>query len=259
MPASFWYELTCMNSPSANPICRDFFSRGPKACDLLQLFEHMPSAYLYVKDRRSRFIAVNKNLLTIYHEKHADALIGKTDRDFHPPALAEAYLAEDRLVFIGKKTIANQTWLVPDVRGVPNWYVSTKTPITGADGKVIGLAGVMYPIERSADRESYFGVLAPSLRLIEQSYMGKVSVAKVAAVCGLSSTAFNRRFKQMLRMTPSEYVLALRVNAARRRLTETDKSLCVIAVECGFTDQSHFTKRFRRVTGMTPSRYRQEQ
>ncbi|WP_368737053.1 helix-turn-helix transcriptional regulator, partial [Klebsiella pneumoniae] len=43
---------------------------------------------------------------------------------------------------------------------------------------------------------------------------------------------------------------------ARRLLVTTDHSLSVIAMDTGFFDQSHFTKRFRKMTGMTPTQYR---
>jgi transcriptional regulator GlxA family with amidase domain len=53
-----------------------------------------------------------------------------------------------------------------------------------------------------------------------------------------------------------EYVLSLRVQEAQRLLATTRMSLGGIAAATGFYDQSHFTKRFRKVTGVTPSEYR---
>ena len=61
---------------------------------------------------------------------------------------------------------------------------------------------------------------------------------------------------QTIGTTPREYLLSLRVEAARRLLVTSDTSLAAIATDCGFTDQSHFTKRFQKVTGMTPHQYR---
>ena len=57
-------------------------------------------------------------------------------------------------------------------------------------------------------------------------------------------------------MSPSQYVLALRLQEARRLLTTTDLPLSAIALNTGFFDQSHFTKRFQKMTGMTPTRFR---
>lgn len=58
-------------------------------------------------------------------------------------------------------------------------------------------------------------------------------------------------------MTPSDYMLALRVQTARRLLTETNLSIADVAADIGFYDQSHFCKRFREIAGITPLKYRQ--
>jgi len=58
-------------------------------------------------------------------------------------------------------------------------------------------------------------------------------------------------------MTPTEALLAFRVEEARRLLSQTDWSMSRIAIDSGFYDQSHFTRRFHRHCGMTPGAYRQ--
>ncbi len=78
----------------------------------------------------------------------------------------------------------------------------------------------------------------------------------MATRAGLSPTHFNRRFRQLLRMTPVQYLRTVRVQAARRLLAETSLGLAQIAIDTGFTDQSHFTRRFRQTTGLTPAAYR---
>jgi len=57
-------------------------------------------------------------------------------------------------------------------------------------------------------------------------------------------------------MSPTEYLLSRRIQHAQRLLTQTTKNIAEIGTTIGFYDQSHFTKRFRRVTGMTPLAYR---
>ena len=57
-------------------------------------------------------------------------------------------------------------------------------------------------------------------------------------------------------MSPTEYLLALRLQEARRLLVTTEEPVSVVALNTGFFDQSHFTKRFRKVTGMTPTQFR---
>ena len=94
------------------------------------------------------------------------------------------------------------------------------------------------------------------IQYIEEHYEEHVSMSQMARKAGLGSTQFNQRFRELLRMSPSDYLLKLRVEAAQRLLTTTDHTLGQISADVGFYDQSHFAKRFRRITGMSPSAYR---
>jgi len=234
-----------------------FFRRNPKARGVMELFEHLPGAYFYAKDEESRYVYVNRAILReVFDLERIEDLLGRTDREFQPPALAEAYLAEDARVMKTRKPIPNQVWLVPQVRGAPRWYVSTKTPLIGPAGEVMGIAGVMYPIATPRDQEIAFRELAAVIRHIDRHFEEKISMEEMARLAGLSSTHFNRRFRALLKMSPSEYLAKRRVQEAQRLLTESEESVGEIAVACGFYDQSHFTRHFRRVTGMTPLGYR---
>ena len=156
----------------------------------------------------------------------------------------------------GGQTIPNQVWRLPDVRGTPQWYVSTKTPLFDPKGTVIGIAGVMYPVATREEEATFFQELSPVLHYIDRHYTESISMAALAAMAKLSTTHFNARFREILRLSPSEYVLSIRIQHAQRLLTETSKSIVEVGNEVGFCDQSHFTKRFRRVTGLTPAGYR---
>jgi AraC family transcriptional regulator len=57
-------------------------------------------------------------------------------------------------------------------------------------------------------------------------------------------------------MSPGEYVRRLRVERARADLEKSRDSLSAIALRHGYADQSHFTREFRRATGLTPAAYR---
>lgn len=67
---------------------------------------------------------------------------------------------------------------------------------------------------------------------------------------------FARVFRIVMGFTPMRFVKMRRVEAAKRMMQKGDSSLAVIAVDCGFASQSHFTTAFRNVTGMTPSAWR---
>jgi AraC-like DNA-binding protein len=251
-----WYVLTIdMESPME--FQRDFFRQNPGAWSVLELFDSLPNAFFYSKDRESRFVRVNRAFLQSHGVESEDQIVGKTDRDFSPPVFAEAYIAEDRRVMAGRRPIAGQLWLVfhhPGLR--PHWYSSTKVPMFNPDGEVIGIAGAMYLIEQPEEQARYFGALGPVIRHMERCYGEAISMQEMADLAGLSATHFNRRFQQLLRSTPTDHLRSIRVQVACRLLSTTRRSLSEIAMETGFTDQSHFTRCFRESTGLTPRAYR---
>ena len=81
---------------------------------------------------------------------------------------------------------------------------------------------------------------------------------RLASQAGLSKFHFLRLFKNATGESPSRYHTNLRMDAARRMLRETKKSVVEIALDVGYTNPSHFAKLFRRQTGLSPSDYRQQ-
>ena len=92
--------------------------------------------------------------------------------------------------------------------------------------------------------------------LLDASIASDVSLTRLALECGLSTRHFARAFQQSLGTPPHRYLLKLRVERARELLEGSSKTLLEVALECGFSDQSHFTRVFRASTGTTPGAWR---
>ena len=120
-----------------------------QAEQILRLFDEIPDVVLFVKDRQSRFIGCNAAWLKMYRCRTVAEIAGKGDADFHPPALAAQYVAEDRQVMRSAKPLRNQSWLVPDLTGMPRWYLCTKIPLFDDRGNVSGLAGILRPFDHA--------------------------------------------------------------------------------------------------------------
>ncbi len=84
----------------------------------------------------------------------------------------------------------------------------------------------------------------------------KFELAEVANATGLSKYYLERLFKQATGFHLHTYATYLRIDRAKQLLSETSKSLVNIALQLGFSDQSHFTNVFRRFVGITPRAYR---
>jgi AraC family transcriptional regulator len=83
-----------------------------------------------------------------------------------------------------------------------------------------------------------------------------IGLDDLAELTSLTSKHFARAFKQSTGLPPHQFLIVQRIEAARRRLTETDDSLADIALACGFADQSHFTATFRKIVGVPPGIWR---
>lgn len=223
---------------------------------LAELFESLPEVYFYAKDRSGRIVAANRALVTLRGRSDEQELIGRTDFDLHPRHLAERYVAEDRAVMSSGKPVTNRVWLIPDESGGLRWYLSTKTPLFGPDGKAVGLAGTFRDLRKFEAAYRPYRAMDAVLRRVLDGYAGRVEVRELAETAGLSPSQFDRRFKALFGMTPREYLLRVRTDAAAHALATTDRAVGEIALDCGFYDQSSFGKLFRRRMGVTPLEYR---
>lgn len=233
---------------------REFTASAAKA--LLALFDHLPEVYLFVKDSSHRFVAANRALWKLHGCESEKEMLGKTDADFHPPLLAQQYVAEDMRVLQRKKPLVNQVWLVTGADGLPRWFRSTKTPVFDATGAAVGVAGILQSYESAGEAPGEYGRLTPAFEHVLKHYGEPISIEKLANLTGLSVSQFQRTFRRLFKRTPNEYVNEVRLQAARRALERSRDSIGLIAADCGFYDQSYFVKRFKAATGLRPLEYR---
>ena len=78
----------------------------------------------------------------------------------------------------------------------------------------------------------------------------------LAEVAGVNLYHFARAFKQSTRETPHQHVLRRRIERAKEFLRDSQSSVIEASARTGFVDQSHFSKVFRRIVGVTPSEFR---
>jgi AraC family transcriptional regulator len=86
-----------------------------------------------------------------------------------------------------------------------------------------------------------------------------ISLDDLAAVAGLSRFHFARKFRATIGTAPHAYVLQQRVERARVLLQRTGTPIPEVAASCGFADQPHLTREFKKRVGVTPGRYRSRQ
>ncbi len=95
-----------------------------------------------------------------------------------------------------------------------------------------------------------------ALSLMEKSVRENLKVEDLAWKLGLSEEHFIRIFRTQVRMTPHQYFTRLKVEGASGLLMSTDKAVGEIATWFGFENQFHFSRIFKKCTGMSPIDYR---
>jgi AraC family transcriptional regulator len=111
-----------------------------------------------------------------------------------------------------------------------------------------------------ADRRAGICLPAWKARLvidhIEACLAQPLQVEDLARIAGLSTSHFSRAFKLHFGQTAGLYIRNRRMQLARNYMLSTDYSLAEIALLCGMSDQSHFTRNFQRTFGEAPARWR---
>jgi AraC family transcriptional regulator len=115
--------------------------------------------------------------------------------------------------------------------------------------------------DAGGDRETG-GLVAWQIRrlnvLIEARLDQPIFLRELSAAAKLSEAYFCRAFKRTFHETPHSYVVRRRLERAVSLMLTSDLSLCDIALRCGFTDQAHLCKQFRRRYAQTPAAWRRE-
>ncbi|HMC14528.1 MAG TPA: AraC family transcriptional regulator [Albitalea sp.] len=131
------------------------------------------------------------------------------------------------------------------------------------DGALLALVELLRPHARSrpAVSERVIGDrdvgLDRAAQLMHDDFTDSLTLEQLAQAAGLSPFHFLRRFKARHHVTPHQMLMALRLFAAKQRLA-AGMAPASVAANVGLVDQSHLTRRFARMYGVTPARYQQQ-
>ncbi len=98
--------------------------------------------------------------------------------------------------------------------------------------------------------------LEQSYEILHECFSENLSLATLAATVGVHPVHLAREFRKHFGCSLGEYLRRVRIEFASRELSNPDASLVEIAVAAGFAHQSHFSRIFKKHTGMTPSEFR---
>ena len=100
--------------------------------------------------------------------------------------------------------------------------------------------------------------LSKSVRFINENYPSKIKITDLAKMENMCMTAYNLQFKKQMGMSPTKYIIKLRISSAKELLCTTNMAVQKIGSLCGYDDVNFFRKTFKKETGLSPSDYRKK-
>lgn len=247
-----------MSSSQDTPqdIRKAFFQRLDKPVLTEKLFDQVPDIAFFIKDHHGRYIAANKTLVDRSGAESKDALIGKTADELFPGALGSAFAEQDRKVLKTALRISGQLelHLYPD--GSEGWCITYKEPIFDNNHLIIGISGISQDIRAAAHGGEDLTAIAKVFKHIRENIDQALRLPELAKMANLSVYQLDQRIRNLYQISAGQCITRARIEAACHMLNTTGKSIANIALECGYSDQSAFTRQFKQTTGLTPKAYR---
>lgn len=239
----------------------DLLARGDESfvnVEVLErLFDEAPDVAFFIKDEEGRYLSVNQSLVERHGFSRKNEMTGKRPSDICPGAFGEVPAEQDAKVISSGRALVNHLemqWLQPHR---PCWCLTTKLPLRRGS-KVIGLVGFSRDLREEIPVEDIPGELALALEKLEKQCGEKWTPAILAKDAGMTAPRLARLMKRVFGVTSSQYISRTRIQVASRMLRESNASIATIALDCGFSDHSAFTRAFRSTMGLAPTQYREQ-
>ncbi len=220
------------------------------------VFDDLPGASFFAKDRRGRVMFASSGILRRYGFLAEEEILGKTDFDLNPSSFARLYVKDDQKIYESGEPIKNRLEPWFSLTGLPQWHLTSKYPLYDERGNAVGIMGIILDVDSQKSLPEVMGRLLPAIRFASKHFSKPVDVRKMAELCGLSVRSLQVHFKESLSVTPQEFVMRLRVDHAIRSMQDKRRDLGEIAIDVGFSDQSAFSRKFREIMHDSPLSYR---
>ena len=243
-----------MNSPHS--IRQTFFDQVSELLITEELFDLVPDMVFFIKDQQGRYVAANNALVERLGLKNKSMLIGKKADQLFSATLGNAFTQQDDLVLKTGCKINARMELHSYPNGKEGWCITYKKPIRDADNNIIGISGISQDIRSNALGDDDLTSTAKVLKHIRNNIDQPLKLPELAKIGGLSLYQLDQRIRALYKMSAGQCVTKARIDAACHLLKNTKESISNIAFDCGYSDQSAFTRKFKQTTGMTPKTYR---
>lgn len=199
-------------------------------------------------DRRAARGIINRVLVGIY-------FLGRSR-----PALLKSLLLE--LVVMMSRSAVEAGADPSELLGANYSSLTSLAAIDGEEALTAWLVAMLERIMDAIKSNRHYPIsvmMGRAISFMQEHLREDISRDDVAKVACLSPSHFSRVVKQTFGQSFTELLTQMRIDRAKEMLIRTEKSLIQICLDCGFNDQSYFTKVFQKVTGHPPGEFRRRQ
>ncbi len=235
---------------------RDLFAQLAEPFSGEALFDCLRDLVFFIKNEVGQYVVVNDTLVQRCGLRDKRDLIGKRPDEVFPHPLGSTYRDQDEAILRSGTPILDQLELQLYPRGEMGWCLTNKLPLRCVLGSVIGLAGISRDLQVAHDEGNDYEHIAAAVRQIRTGYDQPLKVRQLAADAGLSEYQFEQRIRKIFQITPGQLIQKVRMEAAVRYLATSSIPIAQIALACGYSDQSSFSRQFKQTVGLSPAEYR---
>ena len=240
---------------SSNEIREAFLRRLDKPILTEELFDKVQDTTFFVKDHLGRYVCANQTLVDRCGLTKEE-IIGKTVMDVYPEPLGLNYAEQDRQVLKKARSISRELELTLYANGKQGWCLTYKEPMVDSAGKIIGVIGISRDLD-SSTQDGGMESIAKVMDYIREHISEPLKLTDIAKIAGMSVYQLDQRIRALYQMSAGQCITRVRIDTACHLLYTTRKSIASIAQDCGYSDQSAFTRQFKQTTGITPKAYRE--
>ncbi|MPR00751.1 AraC family transcriptional regulator [Pseudomonas sp. MAFF 212408] len=248
------FTTLCQGSEASRPHSIEQLLAG--VAQLLPMLDVIPNATIFIKDINARYVLANRTLVQRCGLKHLQPLLGKTSAEVFPAQLGPGYTEQDLRVLQHGEVLDDQLELHLYGSREPGWCLTHKSPLYNHAGHIIGLAGISVDLQSASQTHPAYQRLAAVDDYIRAHFSRRISLAELTQVAGISVAQLERYCNRIFHLTPRQMIQKVRLEHAHR-LLRSALPITQVALQCGYTDHSAFTRQFKALTGFTPMQYRQ--
>ncbi len=220
------------------------------------LLNAIPSVVFFIKDIKARYLIANLTLATRCGFKSVSSLLGKTSSEIFPAQMGSCYIEQDLRVLHQGAIIQNQLELHFYHGRKAGWCMTYKLPLYNQHNQIIGMAGISHDLTEVKENHPVYQKLAIVDDYIRENFNRTIRLEELTHLTRLSVAQLERYCKRIFHLTPRQMIHKIRIEKASELLA-TELPITDIALQCGYTDHSAFTRQFKASTGLTPSDFRQ--